>query len=191
MEAMSASIQAGSDNNQPSTIVAETPGTSADVLSLSAPENRRSSTPLAFDGEETVNADISALETALQVVMSSGSQLPQLVTSSQVQETAANDSPPQTDNDNLSSVCDAPSLPGKECKARYLAGQSEDDGGAEQSSLGIPDALYGRHPFSHLSETEGRDDTGSDVQVPGTSGNPTTSATARGEPPNLSGRRRY
>ena len=190
MEAISISVQAGGDNNQPTTIVADFPDTSADVLSPSAPKNCRSNTPLASDGEETVNADLSVLETALQVKMSSESQLPHFVTSSQVQETAANDSPPQTDNDNISLVCDAPSLPGGECKVRYLAGQSEDDGGAKQSSLGIPDALYGRHPFSHLSETEGRDDTGSDVQVPGTSGNPTTSATARGEPPNLSGRSR-
>ena len=98
--------------------------------------------------------------------------------------------PPKANSENVSSVCDAPSLHGGECKVRFLAEESEDDGGTEQSSLAVPVALYGRHPFSHGSGTEGGDETGSDVQVPGTSSKPPIKTATTDEPPQLSGRSR-
>ena len=73
-----------------------------------------------------------------------------------------------------------PPLPDGEFKVRYLTDPSGDEGATDQSSVIVLVALYGRHPFSHASETEGGDETGSELLVPGTSG----------QPPHLSGRSR-
>ena len=54
----------------------------------------------------------------------------------------------------------------------------------------VPVALYGRHPFSHSSGTEGGDETGSELPVPGTSGQTPGQGTTQKEPPHLSGRSR-
>ena len=54
----------------------------------------------------------------------------------------------------------------------------------------VPVALYGRHPFSHASETEGGDEIGSELPVPGTSGQTPGQGTTQKEPPHLSGRSR-
>ena len=83
-----------------------------------------------------------------------------------------------------------PSLPGEECKFGILAGQSEDDGGTEKSSLAVPVALYGRHPFSPEWEAEGEDETDSDAQVPCTGSKLPTKTATEAEPPQLSERSR-
>ena len=54
----------------------------------------------------------------------------------------------------------------------------------------VPVALYRRHPFSHTFETEGGDDTGSELLVPGTNGQTHGQGTTQKEPPHLSGRSR-
>ena len=162
--------------------VGEAPRVSGDPSTPVAAEDRRSSTPLASDEEETPNIDLSALESAFQVVMASDSQLPQLVDPAHSGNNTNGDSPSQHDSEAVSSVFDAPSLPRGECKVRYSANQSEDVGGTEQSSLLVPVALFGRHPFSHGSETEGGDETGSELLVPGSSKQPPTNVLSQREP---------
>ena len=167
--------------------VDESPRVPGDSPTPIAAEDRRSSTPLASDEEETPNVDLSALESAFQVVMTSGSQLPELVDPAHSGNNTNGDSPAQHDSEAVYSVCDAPSLPGGECKVRYSAYQSEDDGGTEQSSLLVPVASYGRHPFSHGSETEGGDETGSELLVPGASKQPLRSSRPKENPHNFPG----
>ena len=83
-------------------------------------ENRRASTPLTIDEEETPNADLSALESVLRVVATSESQLAELVDVTHSDGNAGGNSPAQQDNEAASSVGDAPPLPGGECKIHYL-----------------------------------------------------------------------
>ena len=92
-------------------------------------------------------------------------------------------SPAQQDTEVASSV-------GGEFKVRYLTDPSGVEGATDQSSVIIPVAPYGRHPFSHASETEGGNETGPELLVPGTSGQTHGQGTTQKEPPHLSGRRR-
>ena len=121
------------------------------------------------------------------MVVTSESQLAELVDVSRSDGNIGGNSPTQQDNEVASSVGDAPSLPGGECKVRYLSG---DEGATDQSSIIVPVAFYGRHPFSHASETGGGDETGSELLVAGTSKQTQEQAANRGEPPHLSGRSR-
>ena len=132
---------------------------------------------------------MSPLESALRVVEASGSPLAELVDVTHSDNTGGN-TPTHQDNEAVSSVGDAPPLPGGECKVRYLTDPSGDEGATDQSSMVIPVSLYGRHPFSHASETEGGEETGSELLVPGTSKQTPGQATSQGEPPHLSGRSR-
>ena len=149
-------------------------------------ENRRASTPLTIDGGETPNADLSALESAFRVVVTSESQLAELVDVTHSDGNTGGNSPAQQDNEVASSVGDAPTLPGGECKVRYLTAPSGDEVATDQSSMVVPVALSGRHPFSHASEAERGDETGSELLVPGTSKQTQGQATNQGEPPHLS-----
>ena len=99
-------------------------------------------------------------------------------------------SPAQQDTEVASSVGDAPPLPGGEFKVRYLTDPSGDEGATDQSSVIVPVALDGCHPFSHASETEWGDETEPKLLVPGTSGQTPGQGTIQKEPPHLSGRSR-
>ena len=57
-----------------------------------APGDRKPSTPLASDEEEAPNADLSALESALQVFLASESQLPELLDTTGSGQAANSDS---------------------------------------------------------------------------------------------------
>ena len=91
--------------------VGEAPRVSGDSSTPVAAADRRSSTPLASDEEETPNVDLSALESAFQVVMASDAQLPEHVDPAHSGNNTNGDSPAQHDIEAVSSVCDAPSLP--------------------------------------------------------------------------------
>ena len=146
------------------------PGTQLDPPASPTTGTRRASTPLSANEGETPNADLSALESALRVVETSDSQLAELLDVDLPGNNTSGNSPVQQDTEVASSVGDAPSLTGGEFKVRYLTDPSGDEGATDQSSVFVPVALYGRHPFSQTSETEGGDDTGSELLVPGTSG---------------------
>ena len=153
-------------------------------------ESQRASTPLAANEGTAPTTDLSALESAFRVVVTSESQLAELVNVSQPHDDPSGHSPVRQDTEATSSVGDAPSLPGGECKVRYLTDPSGDEGVTDQSSLVIPVALYGRHPFTHASETGTEDDTGSELLVPSTSKQPPGQDKTEGGPPHLSGRSR-
>ena len=123
--------------------------------------------------------------------MTSGSQLPELQDATESGQAANNNSPPLTDNDNVSSICDVPALPGGESKVQILPDQSGDDSATEESNLVVPVVLYRRHPFSRESGIEGGDETCSDGQAPETSKMTSVKfQTAKDDPPHLSGRSR-
>ena len=166
------------------------PSTQGDPPASSTAGTRRASTPLSVNEGETPNVDLSAQESALRVVESSDSQLAEFVDVDLPGNNTGGNSPAQQDTEVASSVGDAPPLPGGEFKVRYLTDPSGDEGATYQSSVIVPVALYGRHPFSHASETEGGDETGSELLVPGTSGQTPGQSSTQKEPPHLSGRSR-
>ena len=166
------------------------PGVQEDSSASNTGEARRASTPLVTERGEAPTADLSALESALRVVESSGSQLAELVDVTQPDTNIEGDSLAHQDYDAASSIGDAPPLPGGECKIRYLTDPSGDEGATDQSSVVVPVALYGYTPFAHASETEGGDETASELPVPGTSRQAPGQAESHREPPHLSGRSR-
>ena len=153
-------------------------------------ENRRASTPLTAGEGATPTADLSALESAFRVVVTSESQLVQLVDVTQSNDNTGGNSPACQDTEAASSVGDAPPLPGGECRVRYLTDPSGDEGATDQSSMVVPVALYGRHPFTHVSEIETGNETGSELLVPGTIKQIPGQVESKGGPPHLSGRSR-
>ena len=153
-------------------------------------EPRRASTPLSDNVGETPSADLSALESAFRVAGTPGSQLVELVDIDLSANTTGDSPTLQQDTEAASSVGDAPPLPGGEVRVRYLTEPSGDEGATDQSSVIAPVALYGSHPFSHASGTDGGDETGPDPHVPGTSGPSSGQGATQKEPPHLSGRSR-
>ena len=137
------------------------------------PEIRRSSTPiLAGEEEEAREADWSALESALRVIITSESQLPESRDGTEPELVNVSGAPSRTDEENASSVCDAPALPGGAPQVHFLADQSEEEKTIEEISQVNPVALYGFNPFNTESGNEGGDETNSGIQMPGTSKDP-------------------
>ena len=162
----------------PQQVSVSTSGSNADVppaveatpITPDDPTIRRSSTPiLSEEDEETCQADLSALESALQIIVTSESQLPELRDRSDPETTNISGAPSRTDSENASSICDAPALPGGTPQVHFLGGQSDEEKTADEVSQVNPVALYGFNPFHTDSGTEGGDDTSSEVLVPGTS----------------------
>ena len=130
------------------------------------PEIRRSSTPiLSEEEEETHEADLSALESALGVIIASESQLPELRDGTEPELVNISGAPSRTDEGNASSVCDAPVLPGGIPQVHFLGDQSEEEKTIEETSQVNPVALYGFNPFQTESGTEGGDETNSELQM--------------------------
>ena len=104
-------------------IQGEFPRTDAMTLTSSNPEVRRSSTlnlPEEEDARETV---LSALESILGVITTSESQFPELRDGTELEPINVSDAPSRTDDDNVSSVCDAPALPGGALRVPFSSGQ--------------------------------------------------------------------
>ena len=77
--------------------------------------------------------------------------------------------PSRTDDENASSICDAPALPRGAPQVHFLGGQSDEEKTADEVSQVNPVALYDFYPFHTESGTEGGNDTSSQVLIPGTS----------------------
>ena len=127
-------------------------------------ENRRSSTPIQSEEEERQEAELSALESALKVIMTSESQLPELRDRHNSGQVDISGAQSRTDEDNASSVCDVPSLPGGIPKVRFTVGQNEEEESIEESSRLVPVELYGYPPFAPEFGTECEEDTSSEMQ---------------------------
>ena len=154
-------------------------------------ENRRSSTPIQSDEEEIQEADLSALESALRVIEASESQLPELRNRDESGPLDGSGVQPKTDEDNASSVCDVPSLPGDDPKVRFTEELGEEEESTGESSRLVPVELYGRPPFGPESETECERETSSEGQPLGTGKTRTAGgSSSQDKPPELSGRSR-
>ena len=154
-------------------------------------ENRRSSTPIQSDEEEIQEADLSALESALRVIEASESQLPELRNRDESGPLDGSGVQPKTDEDNASSVCDVPSLPGGDPKVRFTEELGEEEESTGESSRLVPVELYGRPPFGPESETECERETSSEGQPLGTGKTRTAGgSSSQDKPPDLSGRSR-
>ena len=154
-------------------------------------ENRRSSTPIQSNEEEIQEADLSALESALRVIEASESQLPELRNRNESGPLDGSGVQPRTDEDNASSVCDVPSLPGGDPKVRFTEELGEEEESTGESSRLVPVELYGRPPFGPESETECERETSSEGQPLGTGKTRTAGgSSSQGKLPELSGRSR-
>ena len=154
-------------------------------------ENRRSSTPIQSDEEEIQEADLSALESALRVIEASESQLPELRNRDGSDPLDGSGVQPKTDEDNASSVCDVPSLPGGDPKVRFTEELGEEEESTGESSRLVPVELYGRPPFGPESETECERVTSFECQPLGTGKTRTAGgSSSQDKPPELSGRSR-
>ena len=117
-------------------------------LVLTTAENRRSSTSIQSDEEEVQEADLSALESALRVIEASESQLPELRNRNDSDQVDASGVQSRIDEDNASSICDVPALPGGDPKVRLAEGLGEEEESTGESSLLVPVELYGRPAFA-------------------------------------------
>ena len=141
-------------------------------------------------GDEDTEAILFTLKSAHKIVLDSESQLPEpLPTVGSNQETAAQVTM-QTDDDNTSSLCDAPSLPGGQPKVRFFLSQGDGESSEETSQLDHFE-LYGRNAVDSESGTDGGDESGFGAHKCG-SGRTVdpTNATESDKLPHLSGRKR-
>ena len=121
----------------------------------------RTSSPIVPDRNETTNTSLTALESALRVAMSSGTQLPELLPIAQQDPRNMTVTTAPTDEDKESCVYEVPALPSTDLKARFLTDLSEGEKTAEEvSNPGCP-PLYANNPFASESVTEAGDETDS------------------------------
>ena len=166
-------------------------GSDPPELAASTLGYRRSSTPVQSDEEQGQEADLSALESVLRVIMSTESQLPELRDKDNSGQINVSDTPSRTDDDNVSSVCDVPALPGGASNVQLTLSRNEEEESTEEASRIIPVELYGYPPFATESGTEGGDETSCDKQTPGTSkGRTSKKQPEQDELPDLLGRSR-
>ena len=166
--------------------------TDAKAKTSTDPEIRRSSTPILSEEEDEARDDaLSALESAVRVIITSESQLPELRDGTEPELVNVSGAPSRTDEENASSVCDAPALPEGGPQVQFLAGQSEEEKTIEETSQVDPVALYGFNRFNAESETQGGDETNTEIQIPGTSEDPIPKCQlSHSGLPDLSGRSR-
>ena len=96
--------------------------------------------------------------------MTSESQLPELRNRDNSDQAEVSGAQSRTDEDNASSVCDVPALPGGDPKVRFAVGQSEYEESTEKSGRLVPVELYGYPLFAPDSGTECKGDTSSEKQ---------------------------
>ena len=111
------------------------------TLGTQSDQLQRSSTPIHIREEDPTNAGLSAIEYALRVAIKTGSEMPELLSTSNLAQETSVATFPQTDNDNASSVYEVPALPGKESKVRFLTGLSEGKKTVEEASVASYPAL--------------------------------------------------
>ena len=104
---------------------------------------RRSSTPIQSEEEKSQEANLSALESFLKVIMSTDSQLPELRDKDNSGQANVSDAQSRTDDDNVSSVCDVPAPPGGVPEVRFTVSQNEVEESTEETSRIVPVELYG------------------------------------------------
>ena len=127
----------------------------------------------------------------MRVIEASESQLPELRNRDESGPLDGSGVQPRTDEDNASSVCDVPSLPGGDPKVRFTEELGEEEESTGESSRLVPVELYGRPPFGPESETECERETSSEGQPLGTGKTRTAGgSSSQDKLPELSGRSR-
>ena len=153
---------AGQDNQ--ATVGEEGELTTSDVLEGQTDQAvlipRGASTPIPVGGTEESHLSLTALESALVIATSSGSQYPELLTAAEEVQGDQSRTAPQSEDDNTSSVYEVPALPGNEPKVRFLADLSEGEKTSEETSSLGKTALYGHIPGIDESGTEASDESG-------------------------------
>ena len=117
----------------------------------------RASTPIPLETAGTSQASLTALESGLRVADASGSQLPELLTTTPTKVVAPISCASTTDDDGESSVYEVPALPTREHKVRFLTDLSEIENPAEESSNVTCSSLYGGIPGLSESGVEASD----------------------------------
>ena len=124
--------------------------TTPDVLEgqtdQSVPIPRGASTPIPVGETEDSHLSLTALESALVIATSSGSQYPELLTAAEEVQGDQFRTAPQSEEDNTSSLYEVPALPGNEPKVRFLADLSEGEKTSEETSSLGKLALNGHIP---------------------------------------------
>ena len=150
-----------------------------------------SSTPILSEEYRNPDTNLSALESAFNVIITSETQLPELRVRTNPGQTDVNKAPSRTDDDDVSSVCDVPALPGGGPKVQFLAGQSEEETTMEETSQINPIALYGFSILLPLNPGLRAKKTTSEEQTPGSrKSSAFKSWPGLGKLPDLSGRSR-
>ena len=151
----------------------------------------RLSTPIPATDEWTASTSLAALESGLQIVDTSASQLPELLPAPSRDPAGTTAPAVQTDDDNDSSVYEVPALPSNDPKVRFLTDLSESEKTVEEASNTGHPQLHGNLPNTSESGTEAGDE--STVQDAGLSHRGYSATTSRGmgdNLPELSGRAR-
>ena len=151
----------------------------------------RTSTPVPATDEWTASTSLAALESGLQIVETSASQLPELLPASSQSPIVTPGLANQTDDDNDSSLYEVPAMPSSNPKVRFLTDLSESEKTVGETSSTGQFQLYGNIPNTSESETEAGEE--SATQVIGPSRQVPFDMTPRGAEetlPELSGRAR-
>ena len=151
----------------------------------------RTSTPISTTDEWTASACLAALESGLQMVETSASQLPELLPTSGHNPVGAPGLAIQTDDDKDSSMYEVPALPSIDPKVRFLTDLSESEKSPEETSTVGQIQLYGNIPNTSQSGTEAWEESTTQVSEPSHQGlTATTSRGVENNLPELSGRAR-
>ena len=97
--------------------------------------DHRSSTPVAFSGEQPADTSLTTLEAAPRVATSSRTQLPGLLPTSNPDQETSMMSSLLPEDDNVSSICEVSARPSVEPKFRFLTGLSDSKKTAQEIGL--------------------------------------------------------
>ena len=181
-------------------LVAETSSavsTALDTASVQrAPENKltlpfpRSSTPMLNAETVEPSTNLSHLETALDVVIGSQSDLPVLVPVPLLESGGVTGLEERNEGDSTSSTCDFPGLPKDNPKVHFLTDDpTESEKASDDTSHEDRPALYSSVPFGSESGTEAGDESGPGQDNMGP-GKPSSSRGPDDHLPELTGRSR-
>ena len=112
IEQMQMSTSREKDISGTAPVPSETSDSNPAVLTALTAGEPRSNTAILSEEEGNPEINLSALEFALVVIIPSEFELPELRDRTNPGQTDVSDAPSRTDDDNVSSVCEAPALPG-------------------------------------------------------------------------------
>ena len=184
----------------PASLIAETSsavGTTPDAVPVQRTRENNSTLPFPRSSTPTLNAEtvepsanLSHLETALDVIIGSQSDLPVLVPVPLLESGCVTGLQERNEGDNTSSTCDFPSLPKDNPKVHFLTDDpTESEKASDDASHEGGPPLYSSVPFESESGTEAGDESGQGRDSMGP-GKPSGSRGPDDHLPELTGRSR-